>query len=768
MHKRFGRLEVLMKKRYLLSRIVSHMVIVAGLVVGLVPVAPVKAITSNGLDYNEFGNWASYVLSDTCDVRGATHMAVPIYFDSNPGSVTVRVTVSGSENGGSLVANGGIRIGGGQQNVTVANMTYDSSTGKYMDMFVADLAPGNGCAGRNYGRSINFRLDLLGNQNNVAQGVIGYSKDNSAQFAVANQGRCDPSPGDRSACGWIYYNYSLPFAPPCSQASGTARVEVFDGDNPRGSTQENVQPSPFSARVVDVTTGNTAPNYNETGSWSDGQTRYLNFNFDQGHKYRLELNGVYTNNVLQFHLPFDSIYSQIQCYSYNITPSSSVGVAKAFPGITVQFDGNLTNGGGSSSVTTNSQRPTYYSYLHMTYPKNAPVPGGIVTIGAGGGIDCSNYAGLSGAAGSCQAGGSGSLANGINANQTVSSSSGNFARDPITVPANAQIGSRVCSVIVVSPASADVPGSIINNARASAPVCITVVAPPISPEVQIWGYDARVGQKVSTSLLIQAPGMTGSWSEYGVLSGSNNSNFASGRGLDGPVSNFNQGSWSNFTFANSNVTDANCSTSHFGCYGTVSYPSQLVTALRARCTSWNNGTAASPYPINGGSYSSTQFICVNGTARIGADIATSDAPTSNPTGLPQVVIIADNIIIDPGVRNVNAWLIAGTSATTGNVSTCSTMKTGSGASTNYFPNFNAVTLGNIPGALGCPTPLTVTGPVVANKLYLFRTTDSGKVGNPAEIFNLRADAFLWAYGGGGASGTPYAQTTSIQELPPRF
>ncbi len=764
MHKRFDRLEVLMKKRFLLPRIVSYMVIVAGLLVGLIPVTPAKAITSNGLDYNEFGNWASYVLSDTCDVGGARDMEVPIYFDSDPGNVTVRITVSGSEYGGAFQANGGVQVSGGQPNVTVSNFGYDNSTGKYKGVFQARLITSgpSGCPGGVYGTSINFRLDILGSQNNAPGGVIGYSQDNSSRFAVANMYRCDQG-GDQRGCGQ-YYNYNLPFAPPCSTASGSTSVIVFDGDNPRG----RIQPVPFSARVVDITTGGTAPNYNETGGWGDGQTRYLNFNFTQGHKYRLELNGVYTNNVLQFKLPFDSIYSQIQCYSYNITPSSSVGVSRAFPGITVQFDGNLTNGGGSSSVTTNSQRPTYYSYLHMTYPKNAPVPGGIVTIGAGGGIDCSNYAGLSGAAGSCQAGGGGSLPNGINANQTVSSSSGNFARDPITVPANAQIGSRVCSVIVVSPASADVPGSIINNARASAPVCITVVAPPISPEVQIWGYDARVGQKVSTSLLIQAPGMTGSWSEYGVLSGSNNSNFASGRGLDGPVSNFTQGSWSNFTFANSNVTDANCSTSHFGCYGTVSYPSQLVSALRARCTSWNNGTAASPYPVAGGNYSSTQFICVNGTASIGADITTSDAPTSNPTGLPQVVIIADNIIIDPGVRNVNAWLIAGTTATTGNISTCSTMKTGSGASTNYFPNFNAVTLGNIPGALGCPTPLMVTGPVVANKLYLFRTTDSGKVGNPAEIFNLRADAFLWAYGGGGTSGTPYAQTTSIQELPPRF
>ncbi len=763
MHKRFDRLEVLMKKRFLLPRIVSYMVIVAGLVVGLVPVSPAKAIAPNGLDPAEFGNPARYTLSDTKDVPGARNIKVPIYYDSNPGNARVRVWIDSAYSVGSarMEVNGGVQFAGsgGQQDITVSNFGYDPLTGKYKAMFEAKLISP-------YGTNINFRLDIVGSQNNAPGGVIAYSADNDARFATANEGRCDS--GGESVCG-RYYNYSLPFAPACSVSSGSTSVIIFDGDNPRGTGWTNVQPFiAFSARVVDVTTGATAQNYNETGGWGDGETRFLNFNFTQGHKYRLELNNVYTNNVLQFKLPFDSIFSQIQCYSYNVTPSSSVGVSKAFPGITVQFDGNLTNGGGSSSVTTNSQRPTYYSYLHMTYPKNAPVPGGIVTIGAGGGIDCSNYAGLSGAAGSCQAGGSGSLANGINANQTVSSSSGNFARDPITVPANAQIGSRVCSVIVVSPASADVPGSIINNARASAPVCITVVAPPISPEVQIWGYDARVGQKVSTSLLIQAPGMTGSWSEYGVLSGSNNSNFASGRGLDGPVSNFNQGSWSNFTFANSNVTDANCSTSHFGCYGTVSYPSQLVTALRARCTSWNNGTAASPYPINGGSYSSTQFICVNGTARIGADIATSDAPTSNPTGLPQVVIIADNIIIDPGVRNVNAWLIAGTSATTGNVSTCSTMKTGSGASTNYFPNFNAVTLGNIPGALGCPTPLTVTGPVVANKLYLFRTTDSGKVGNPAEIFNLRADAFLWAYGGGGASGTPYAQTTSIQELPPRF
>jgi hypothetical protein len=63
----------------------------------------------------------------------------------------------------------------------------------------------------------------------------------------------------------------------------------------------------------------------------------------------------------------------------------------------------------------------------------------------------------------------------------------------------------------------------------------------------------------------------------------------------------------------------------------------------------------------------------------------------------------------------------------------------------------------------------VNGPVVTGKLVLNRTAGSGtgaQSGDPAERFNLRPDAFLWARLQ--ATGNDKAQTVYSTELPPRF
>jgi hypothetical protein len=58
---------------------------------------------------------------------------------------------------------------------------------------------------------------------------------------------------------------------------------------------------------------------------------------------------------------------------------------------------------------------------------------------------------------------------------------------------------------------------------------------------------------------------------------------------------------------------------------------------------------------------------------------------------------------------------------------------------------------------------------MATKLYLQRTAGSGvgvSSGDPAEVFNLRPDAYLWAMVHASASGK--IQTVYATELPPRF
>jgi hypothetical protein len=63
----------------------------------------------------------------------------------------------------------------------------------------------------------------------------------------------------------------------------------------------------------------------------------------------------------------------------------------------------------------------------------------------------------------------------------------------------------------------------------------------------------------------------------------------------------------------------------------------------------------------------------------------------------------------------------------------------------------------------------VNGPVLSDKLILYRTAGSGTgaaSGDPAEVFNTRPDTYLWAQLV--AAGSGRAETVDTTELPPRF
>ena len=127
---------------------------------------------------------------------------------------------------------------------------------------------------------------------------------------------------------------------------------------------------------------------------------------------------------------------------------------------------------------------------------------------------------------------------------------------------------------------------------------------------------------------------------------------------------------------------------------------------------------------------------------------------SSVSDIPQVVIIARNIIISPDTTQVDAWLVTTGKDAQGSINTCGAVMAGSPSSLN---------------AGICNKQLTVNGPVVTNKLYLYRTAGSGtgkSAGDPAEVFNLRADAYIWA--SGYSPGTGRLPTVSTKELPPRF
>jgi hypothetical protein len=322
------------------------------------------------------------------------------------------------------------------------------------------------------------------------------------------------------------------------------------------------------------------------------------------------------------------------------------------------------------------------------------------------------------------------------------------------------VGTRVCFALSVQPRS-----SSSGQWAHSKPVC-TVVGK--KPKVQIWGGDLSVRGKVETSTSVKdISGQAktfGSWVEYGVFAVGTVSRFASGAGLNDQTSNA-QADWSKFTFANVNSSGA----SSFGQYSSaanfrpltdiagfvdsvqndqpVGSGSVDVGSITFATGSPTEVRTAGNLTITGGNLPRGRSVVIlaTGTVTISGDITYTDDVLGNVRDIPQVVIVADSINIRDNVSRIDAWLVAENV-----INTCQ--------------NFS----GNLTSEK-CNTRLEVNGPVVTNRLLLNRTAGSGsggESGDPAERFNLRSDAFLWAQLQ--ASGNNKAQTVYTVELPPRF
>lgn len=263
----------------------------------------------------------------------------------------------------------------------------------------------------------------------------------------------------------------------------------------------------------------------------------------------------------------------------------------------------------------------------------------------------------------------------------------------------------------------------------------------VKPKLQVWGGDVKSGSSINTSLT-QTNGTTyGSWGEYGVASNSRNVGMASGSGLLGGDSN-NQSDWSALTFSNSNPFVLG----NFGGVMPLAYTPPSST--EANCS-----LGARPY----GAGEKAVIQCA-GTLTITGN-QTFAADYSSISAIPNIKIIADNIVIAAGVDRIDPWLIARSSTGAyGSISTCDQVP--------GFLQYGALN-GSLLSATRCGVPIKFNGPVIADKLYLYRTHDEQTGNVAAETFNLRADNILSSYNGSGVD-QPVARTELITELPPRF
>lgn len=331
------------------------------------------------------------------------------------------------------------------------------------------------------------------------------------------------------------------------------------------------------------------------------------------------------------------------------------------------------------------------------------------------------------------------------------------------------VGTRICFAMSVRQYT-----HTTENWRHSALSCYVVGK---KPKVNIIGGDLFVGRtvvganspistRVITATSRNNTGTYGSWAEYAIVPTGAVTNMASGSGsVGGNASPHNL-----LTFANTGNTAARCSTSN-GCYTHASPLLNIASRFRTNSstptissgnlTSLATGVyqGSGTITLSGGNVPTGRWIVINAPSAnvvISGNIKYSNGAIVGAEQLPQVVIIANNITINENVTQVDAWLVAPGTLTGGGAITGGVIRTCDRQPATISTNT-------------CNQKLTVNGPVVANRLLMLRTAGSGTgaaAGDPAEVFNFRPDAYIWAAQQAQSSGR--VTTVSTKELPPRY
>jgi hypothetical protein len=299
------------------------------------------------------------------------------------------------------------------------------------------------------------------------------------------------------------------------------------------------------------------------------------------------------------------------------------------------------------------------------------------------------------------------------------------------------------------------------------------------PKVNIEGGDLLVGGLVKTSTtdknVLGINYRFGSWAEYGIIAKESIIGAGSGAAFakNGLVINNDNDDIcqsSKLSFANTPLAGTSCNglTDSIGHYTNTSAVPNVAANFpdtTDRITgdvvlnSKNSGTyMANDVTLDLSELDQGKSIIIKatGTVTIKGNQTYKSNGYSKISQIPQLVIIAKTINITNNVTQIDAWLITNQKDSTddhyGSINTCSDVPITANLSTNM-----------------CNNKLTVNGPVMTDKLYLRRTAGS-EIGtnssNPAEVFNLRADSYLWAFAQASKNGRIHTVYTT--ELPPRL
>lgn len=515
----------------------------------------------------------------------------------------------------------------------------------------------------------------------------------------------------------------------------------------------------------------------------------LSYKFQPNHKYKFVVWGVKWKNFLEVLFPFDSIYHDVTCANYTLTPETTTSSSVVMLNDTIKdVKSTITN----SNTTTPSTQMSKYTFGRYVIPRGAGyIPnnnGGEISLGSNDSYFCNLVKKIVGNS-ITQCAPSTSADNGNSKTGKIPSynnQTGQRFNSGVTTIANnlgdgvqsldVLVGDKVCYMTVVNQYQQNKTSP--TDWRYSKSVCVIVAK---TPWVQIWGGDVRVGSaigtnsgaiggnnsaKISTLSTIQE-NLYGSWGEYGMVAPT-----------EGIISSASAGAFSGMT---GGAIDVDSSILSFA--NIESPPGKWATYATAKIPNFGTATQtlpASTSSINVGSYPAgttnivrvqgSNILNLSGTLQAGTTLIVNTSRTVTITGnityarqtigsareASQLVVAAQNINIAEAVTEVNGWLIATPTSSTaqGVVSTC-----GSPASP-YYTGLRST---------NCDKKLTINGAITARQLQLRRTAGAEKdnLAAPAEVINQRADIFLWASSFATRSGLEM-ETAATMEAAPRF
>ena len=454
----------------------------------------------------------------------------------------------------------------------------------------------------------------------------------------------------------------------------------------------------------------------------------------------------------------DQKRSTRRCVSVNAPPSTDFDLRPDITGVTDGYVGeprsDVNPGGIVNNVGSGTSSGTKWRLITIKLPLDADMSRNKVE--QGGSEPCGYYSSKFVGSNNCEV---------IGTADNKDFPSG-LTSIPEVTHAVGSIDEKTCFGLAVSPYS-NATGA---DWRYSKLVCVYAGK---KPKVQVWGGNLSVGKSfggvlnrdASVQGLISAVkgNSLGSWIEYSILAPGKVSGVASGSALAGTEGSSSSAlsDWNRLTYAN---TDFKTGES-YGYYDTRDSSLPDPSGLAEKYGLATGDVAGGTYDIQTLRAGANRVVKLDGSGILtigGADNTLAkgewlvvDVPNSDvviadnvsyttegmasTSDLPQLVIRAKNITINGGVTNIDAWLVAGET-----IKTCD--KT------------DDLTIND------CNQPLRVNGPVISKSLVLART--AGENNDPAEVFNLRPDVYLWMYNLAN-SYTDY-RVDSIRELPPRY